>query len=187
MRDRPAQHRPAPTRVALAVLLAATVVAACGRPAGGGATAADTIAGDTAAAAAAPAVDTAAIASHIHDLDQRWSQAAARHDVDAFTSFYARDGLAMPPGAGTATGPEAIANALRGLLADTTIALRFEPRTLHVGAAGDMAWEHGTWEVRKVGADVLDHGKFVVVWKNVDGEWKVAADIYNSDQPANGR
>jgi ketosteroid isomerase-like protein len=25
-----------------------------------------------------------------------------------------------------------------------------------------------------------DHGKFIAVWKNVDGEWKIVHDIFNS-------
>jgi hypothetical protein len=30
---------------------------------------------------------------------------------------------------------------------------------------------------------VRDRGKYVVVWRKVRGDWKVAADIFNSDGP----
>jgi hypothetical protein len=30
---------------------------------------------------------------------------------------------------------------------------------------------------------VKDEGKYVVAWKKVDGAWKVAADIFNSNVP----
>lgn len=30
---------------------------------------------------------------------------------------------------------------------------------------------------------VTDHGKYLVAWKKVKGEWKVGADIFNSDLP----
>jgi ketosteroid isomerase-like protein len=33
------------------------------------------------------------------------------------------------------------------------------------------------------GKRIEDSGKFVVAWKKVNGEWKVAYDIYNSDKP----
>ena len=36
------------------------------------------------------------------------------------------------------------------------------------------------------GADnkLLDKGKYVVVWKPVNGEWKLYRDIWNSSMPA---
>ena len=30
---------------------------------------------------------------------------------------------------------------------------------------------------------VFDKGKFIVLWKNVDGKWKLFRDIFNSDMP----
>ena len=31
---------------------------------------------------------------------------------------------------------------------------------------------------------MIDKGKYVVVWKPVNGEWKLFRDIFNSDMPA---
>jgi hypothetical protein len=28
---------------------------------------------------------------------------------------------------------------------------------------------------------VSDEGKYIVIWTNVGGEWRIAADIYNSN------
>jgi hypothetical protein len=36
------------------------------------------------------------------------------------------------------------------------------------------------------GKVLTDTGKYVVVWRKVGGEWKAAADIFNSDLPASG-
>ena len=36
------------------------------------------------------------------------------------------------------------------------------------------------------GTPQTDAGKYVVVWRKVGGEWKAAADIFNSDLPASG-
>jgi len=30
---------------------------------------------------------------------------------------------------------------------------------------------------------MLDKGKYIVIWKKVDGEWKYYRDIFNSDLP----
>ena len=36
------------------------------------------------------------------------------------------------------------------------------------------------------GEPLTDTGKYVVVWRKIDGKWKAAADIFNSDLPASG-
>ena len=40
-----------------------------------------------------------------------------------------------------------------------------------------MALDRGTYRLGE------DTGKYVVVWRKIGGEWKAAADIFNSDKP----
>ena len=49
-----------------------------------------------------------------------------------------------------------------------------------------MAYEIGTYTMGldAPGGRVEDEGKYVVVWTRVGGDWKVAADIFNSNRPA---
>ncbi len=56
-------------------------------------------------------------------------------------------------------------------------------------ASGDIAYGVGTFTMSGTGADGSewsDQGKYMEVLENVDGEWKIAADIWNSDAPAPG-
>jgi ketosteroid isomerase-like protein len=55
--------------------------------------------------------------------------------------------------------------------------------TVEVDGRGDIAYEVGTYTFTKQDGTVLDHGKFIVVWKLVEGEWQVHRDIYNSSVP----
>ncbi len=135
--------------------------------------------------AAAAAVDKQAIADTIRSLDQQWSDAAGSHDAQAFSSFYASDARLMAPNAPAAVGSQAIQGAASQLLADSTATVQFAPAEIRVADSGDIAWEYGTWSMTKTGGETLDNGKFVVVWTRApDGAWKVAADIFNSDNPA---
>jgi ketosteroid isomerase-like protein len=48
---------------------------------------------------------------------------------------------------------------------------------------------HTDYDVGKVtllgaGGQMIDTGKYVVVWKQEDSEWKVHRDIWNSNMPA---
>jgi ketosteroid isomerase-like protein len=51
-----------------------------------------------------------------------------------------------------------------------------------------MALDRGTYKlaVAPNGTAKTDTGKYVVVWRKIGGEWKAAADIFNSDLAASG-
>jgi hypothetical protein len=58
-------------------------------------------------ASCAPAVDTAATAKALTQLDADWSMAAATRDADKVASFYAADAIAYPPNEPIAIGQPA--------------------------------------------------------------------------------
>jgi len=64
--------------------------------------------------------------------------------------------------------------------------LTFAPTSIVVASGGDMAYDIGTYNLSfdSDKGPVKDAGKYVVVWKKVDGDWKVAAGIFNSNGPA---
>lgn len=66
------------------------------------------------------------------------------------------------------------------------VSLTFGPTFIEASSSGDLAYEIGTYQLsfEKGGQRVDDRGKYVVVWKRIDGAWKAAADILNSDLPA---
>jgi len=50
-----------------------------------------------------------------------------------------------------------------------------------------MAYDYG-WHTFAIDTDngrVTGKGKYLVVWKKVDGMWKVSADIFNTNLPLN--
>jgi ketosteroid isomerase-like protein len=47
---------------------------------------------------------------------------------------------------------------------------------------GDTAIEIGLYELSS-GGQTLDKGKYVAIWKKVEGEWKMHRDIWNSNLP----
>jgi ketosteroid isomerase-like protein len=74
------------------------------------------------------------------------------------------------------------------MLATPGFELTFAPEQIVVSSSGDMALDRGTYRlsVAPDGTKQVDTGKYVVVWRKVDGQWKAAADIINSDLPAGG-
>jgi ketosteroid isomerase-like protein len=55
--------------------------------------------------------------------------------------------------------------------------------TTEVMGGKDAVVETGTYEILGDKAS-LDKGKFIVVWKEENGKWKMHRDIWNTDMPA---
>ena len=79
----------------------------------------------------------------------------------------------------------AIAEAWGAMLQAPGATLTWTPTLIRVANAGDLAYDVGTYTFSFDGPDgkVTDTGKYVTVWTKVDGQWKIAADIGNSDLP----
>jgi ketosteroid isomerase-like protein len=125
----------------------------------------------------------------VREADLNWSKAAASKDVDKVVFFYAEDGAIYPPNAPTAAGRPAIRVAWTGLVNLPGFALNWAPSRVEVARSGDLAWSTGTYTMTSnvPNTPTTDHGKYVAVWKKQqDGNWKVEADIFNSDLLAAG-
>jgi ketosteroid isomerase-like protein len=122
----------------------------------------------------------------IRQLDRDWVAKVAAKDLAGTVAFYAKDGVLMAPGAPPAQGTAAITEGWRGILGLPNGSLSFAPTRIVVAKSADLAYETGTYNLGYDGAKgrVQDDGKYVVVWKKEGGRWKAAADIFNTNLPA---
>lgn len=136
-------------------------------------------------AACAPTVDRVAEEQAIRDLDREWVAAVAAQDTLAIANLYAEDGYFMPPNAPRVDGRGAIRGAWAGMFQMPNLSLTFTPTDIVIADGGDMAYDIGTYNLGLDGPDgrIEDNGKYLVVWQKVNGEWKIIADIFNSDIP----
>jgi uncharacterized protein (TIGR02246 family) len=122
----------------------------------------------------------------IRDLDVQWSKAAVARDLDATVSYYSDDASLLAPNSPIATGKSAI-RAVWATMLVPDISVSWEPGKVEVSLSDDLAYDVGTYQLTMKdpkGNSTADHGKFVEVWKKqADGNWKVAADMFNSDLP----
>ena len=121
----------------------------------------------------------------IRNADKEWSRAVEAKDIDKTTSFYGDDASAYPFNAPLATGRDNIRQLWSHLFASPGFHLQFAPTKIEVAKAGDMAYDAGTFELAMNGSDgtpTTTQGKYVVVWKKQNGQWKAVADIFNTDK-----
>jgi ketosteroid isomerase-like protein len=140
-------------------------------------------------AAPPSAPDTrAADESAVREADEAYSKAFEAKDVEAYVGFLADDALEMPPNAPLVTGKEAIRKSASEIMATPGPVVGWHPTKVEASRGGDLAYSMGTYQRTMndaKGKPVTDRGKYLTVWKKqVDGKWKVVADIYNSDLPA---
>ncbi len=145
-------------------------------------------------AACAPAVveeasTTEADLQAINDLGQGFSDAYNAGDTAALTGLFATDGMLLPPDAAILTGQEAIQSLYEGTFARFTGEHSTTFQELEV--AGDWAFGRGTYTVKltpKEGGEVIENeGKYIVICqRQVDGSWKLARLIWNTNSPPPG-
>ena len=141
-----------------------------------------------AAVNSAAAVDTGADEQAIRGQVDRWLQLVKAKDAPGIAALYAEDGAVMPPNAPIGKGRAAIQQTWASLVAMPGFDLAIVPEQIVVSSSGDMALDRGTYKLAMApnGKEMTDTGKYVVVWRKIGGDWKAAADLFNSDLPASG-
>ncbi len=134
------------------------------------------------------ASNTQPVEQKLRDLDGQWSKAAAAKDLEQTVAYYSDDAVVLPPNGPSATTKGAIRKLWQDLLASPGFAFSWKPARVEASKSGDMAHVSGTYEFSindATGKPFNDRGKYLEVWKKqADGNWKCAADMWNSDLTA---
>jgi uncharacterized protein (TIGR02246 family) len=122
----------------------------------------------------------------IRETVAAWSEAAGAKDLNKCVSFYTDDASVLPFNAPIATGKDQIRKVWSQLMSNPGYSLRFGSTKVEVARSADLAYEIGTFDLTladQAGKTAAMRGKYVVAWKKqANGEWKAAADIFNTDQ-----
>ena len=118
--------------------------------------------------------------SDIDALNATFMKGMESGDAAMIASVYAPDARVMPPGSPVVTG-SGIEQFWQGVIGMGVTGAVLKTGSLE--ERDDVAVEEGQYEMR-VGTDVVDTGKYVVVHRRQpDGTWGLGLDIWNSDSP----
>jgi uncharacterized protein (TIGR02246 family) len=118
----------------------------------------------------------------IEQGNKQWSVAFSTGDSAALAAMYTPNAQLLPMHSEIVSGMEAIQQFWQGVIASGVKGATLT--TLEVDEQGETAYEVGKYELRGEGNKILDHGKYVVVWKREQGQWRLHRDIWNSTLPA---
>jgi len=133
----------------------------------------------------APKPDLAAAEAAIRAADARWMEATKARDAAAEVAILASDAMIYREHV-EPMGPEAYqSHAAKENADNPQMEVMWTTDHIQIAEAGDMAVQTGQYHVMHLGpkGDGEDKGRFVTIWKNVNGEWKVAQDIGSTTMP----
>jgi uncharacterized protein (TIGR02246 family) len=108
------------------------------------------------------------------NLEAKFSTGNAR----AVAPLYTDDATLLPPGSEPIQGSAGIADFWAAVLRMGIKDVKLETR--EVDTQSGTAIELGQYTLRGESGQLMDRGKYVVIWKLVKGEWKLHRDIWNS-------
>jgi len=128
-----------------------------------------------------PGVLQKPVLDKIVEAHQNLVEVFTTQDAEAMAALYTQDAQLMPPNGDFITGNDAIGAFWGSMFTAGFDRLTIE--TLEVYGDGNNVAEVGLWTLYLNGENI-DNGKFIVVWKKVQGKWYVHRDCFNSNNPA---
>ena len=122
----------------------------------------------------------------IRESDARWLKAAQARDAAGEAAIFASDGVAYREHIDPLVGPAAFQAFTTKFATDNPkVSTTWSTDAIRIAESGDVAIQTGEYRLTGLGpkADGEDKGRFVTVWKKVNGEWKVANDIGSTTSP----
>jgi uncharacterized protein (TIGR02246 family) len=124
---------------------------------------------------------TSDIQKQIEAANARFVDAFTRGDAATIASLYTAGAQLLPANSDFVSGTDAIRAFWQKVIDMGLAGASLE--TIEVEAHGDTVVEVGRYRLLAHG-DTADAGKYVVVWKNDGGTWKLHRDIWTTSQPA---
>ncbi|RNI21783.1 YybH family protein [Rufibacter latericius] len=120
------------------------------------------------------------ITDEIKRLCSKFTDIYNSGDATALAALYTPNAVLMPAGFETAQGREAIAQFWKGAMEAGIKSIILD--TIEVENLEQTAIELGHYTLKGEDGQAIDKGKYMVVWKRDNGDWKLQKDIWNSNQ-----
>jgi uncharacterized protein (TIGR02246 family) len=122
------------------------------------------------------------IRPQIESANVQFVSALKRGDAAAMANLYTSAAQLLPANSDFVRGTAAIRTFWQSVVDMGLKGASLE--TIEVEGHGDTAIEVGRYRLLAADDAVADQGKYVVVWKNDNGTWKLHRDIWTTSQPA---
>ncbi len=120
----------------------------------------------------------------LQNLEDQWSEGFMTKDGDKILDLYAADAVSMSSEKPTLTGIQEIRKHIESMLSDTALIFntyKYAIDVMEISASGDLAYVRGHDEITMKTKDgtIQDKGRYIDIWKKIDGKWKIITMISN--------
>ena len=112
---------------------------------------------------------------------QQFQKSIEQGDLGNIGNLYTEDAKILPPNMDMLEGRDSI-QAFWQRASEMGIK-SYQPEILEVEYSGNLGIFVGKYTLYGDGSQVNNKGKFLIVFKNIEGKWKVYRDIFNSSIP----
>jgi len=126
--------------------------------------------------------NTTKIGEAITTANENFMAVFNQGDAAGLAALYTENGQLLPSQSDFVTGRSAIQEFWQGAMDMGTKSVKLE--TVDVEGCGKTAYEVGKYTLFADGEQMIDKGKYIVIWKKEDGKWKLHRDIFNTSIPA---
>ena len=118
----------------------------------------------------------------INAINQLFTDAFSAGDAEKVAGFYTANCRFLPDNGDPVDGRARVQELLQSMMDGGVSSV--ELITWEVEDCGDTAVEVGRVIMRGDADELIDDGKFIVIWKKEEGGWRLHRDIVNSSLPA---
>ena len=115
------------------------------------------------------------------EVAEAWVERYAANDAAGVAALYTEDAQLLPPDMEIVSGRAAIQEFVAK--SNPPGGPAFEIATVETLVFGDYAHRQGSFRVKGPGGEALEAGKFIELWKKVDGQWLIHRDMWSANAP----
>jgi uncharacterized protein (TIGR02246 family) len=128
------------------------------------------------------ATQTANIQDDIRKADDVFEKNFNQGNAAGIAELYTNDGMLLPTGSDIVRGKEAIRDFWQGAMNMGIKEVRLD--IMEAELQGNLVVEVGHYQLKGAGGASMDQGKYLVIWKQEGGQWKLHRDIWNTSRTA---
>jgi ketosteroid isomerase-like protein len=125
--------------------------------------------------------DIGYVKAHIIEMNKTYSKRFITNDTAFFIDRYCKDAEVYSPAMPAVKGRDAVQKFFFGDGSNKETVIELPEGNIYGSA--DLVAEEGAYNFPDGKGGSFDKGKFIALWKQEDGKWKLYREIWNTDIP----
>jgi ketosteroid isomerase-like protein len=123
--------------------------------------------------------DITTVRDHIIEMNKTYSKRFLTNDTAFYVERYCKDAEVLSPGVPLVKGRDSIVNFFYQGGANKEVVIELPPGNFYGNE--EFVVEEGRYNFPDGKGGSVDKGKFIAIWKQEDGKWKLYREIWNTD------